>query len=278
MGLPFLKYDALGNHFVLVDERAVGARPWSELAIALCARGTGVGSDGLLVVTEGTSPGATGRMRMFNPDGTEDMCGNGARCVVHYLTTLPGAADEALVDTPAGALAGCLLPGPAQPGMIRLALGRPRLAPSEMPALLEGDRALGVDLAVGALHLPIHLVSMGTPHCVIFDPFPDGEEFAALSTAIEHHRLFPERVSVMWATVESTRSVRVRIWERGAGETLACGTGAAATAVAGILTERLVSPVRVVLPGGELVVEWAGAEAEVIQTGAVRRVFSGEWL
>jgi diaminopimelate epimerase len=279
VGLPFLKYEALGNHFVLVEEAVVGSRPWPEVALALCAPTAGVGSDGLLVATAPLTAGAIGRMRMLNPDGTEDMCGNGARCVaMHFAASARDASSEFVLDTLAGPLRGVVTEwSGGRAATVRLTMGQPVLDPRNMPALFEAPRVLGAALQVGALSVPIHLVSMGTPHCVIFES-PPADGFAALSGAIETHALFPERISVMWAKPEGTHLVRLRIWERAAGPTAACGTGAAATAVAGILTGRLSSPVTVSMPGGELTIEWPGEGYEVVQLGPARRVFSGEWV
>lgn len=277
MSLPFLKYEALGNHFVLVDEAVAGERPWPEVARALCARALGVGSDGLLVATTPTTPGAVGRMRMFNPDGSEDMCGNGARCVaMHFAAASADPGAEFVLDTLAGPLRGVLVERPGGAAIVRLTMGRPILDPTRMPALFDSARVLGEPLQVGSTTLDVHLVSMGTPHCVVFGPPPAGD-FAALSSAIEGHSRFPERISVMWADVRDVHRVALSIWERAVGPTAACGTGAAATAVAGMLTGRLVSPVVVAMPGGELTIEWSGEGGEVVQTGPARRVFTGEW-
>jgi diaminopimelate epimerase len=278
VGLPFGKVEALGNHFVLVDEAAVGPLPWPEVARALCALTSGVGSDGLLVATAPTTPGAIGRMRMFNPDGSEDMCGNGARCVaMHFARSAPDPSAAFVLDTLAGPLRGTVTEWRDRgAATVRITMGQPVLDPHRMPALFDAPRVLGETLRVGGRTFEIHLVSMGTPHCVVFGPAP-ADDFDALSSAIETHALFPERISVMWAEPDGAHRVRLRIWERAVGPTAACGTGAAATAVAGILSGRLEPPVRVAMPGGGLAIDWPGEGSEVVQTGPARRVFVGEW-
>jgi diaminopimelate epimerase len=276
--LPFHKYEGLGNHFVLLDEAEVGDLDWPALAQALCARGTGVGADGLLAVVPAATAGSLGRMRMFNPDGSEDMCGNGARCVALHLAWRERLTDlEVTLDTPAGPQRGEVELAAGGAGRVRLTMGHPAFAPGEMPALLEGERAIDRDVEIAGMRLRISLVSMGTPHCVIFGDPPADPGFVRASRAIEECSLFPERVSVMWVSVRAPHRAGVRIWERAAGATEACGTGAAAVTVAGILTGRLASPVSVEMPGGRLAIEWLGEDAEVVQNGPARRVFGGEW-
>jgi diaminopimelate epimerase len=278
--LPFIKVEGLGNHFVLVDERAVGPRDWPAVAREVCPRGTAVGADGLLATAEPSDPSATVRMRMFNPDGSEDMCGNGLRCVALVEAERRGirSGREFIVETLAGLRSASVTDAGEGTTTVRTSLGLPVLRPSEFPALVEGESALERLLAVAGEELVVSLVSMGTPHCVIFGDPPDERRFADLSPKIEVSHLFPAGISIMWATVEGCCGLRMRIWERAVGETEACGTGACAAAVAGVLTGRVRVPVAVSMPGGTLAVDWAGPGTEVMQSGPARKVFSAEWI
>ncbi len=277
MGIPFDKVQGLGNHFVLVDERRTGPRNWREFAIATGAPRTGVGSDGLLVVTQPSIAGAQARMVMYNPDGTEDMCGNGARCVAHWEAVRCPGLREFVLETAAGPLDALVLDPDPRHGRASLTMGEPVFDPKRMPALLDGDRVLERDLSFGGWRYPVSLAFFGTPICAIFGDLPDRETFLNASQALQRAPEFPESVNVLWVEPTGPHSLRALIYERGAGETQACGTGACGSTVCGILTGRVLSPVDVEMPGGTLRIDWEGPGSQVRQTGEAGIVFSGDW-
>lgn len=277
--MDFVKMHGLGNDFVVLDaltgEGERSDAEWARLAVALCDRHFGVGADGVLVVLP--SECADVRMRIFNADGSEaEMCGNGVRCLARYARDRGRATDRLRVETLAGVLE---LTFPGGAGDVRVDMGPPRLAPRDIPMLAEGDRVLDEPLVVDGRELRICAVSMGNPHAVAFmdeaalATFP----LAALGPAVERHPRFPQRTNFEAAAVTGPHAATVRVWERGAGPTLACGTGACAVTVAGILTGRLQSPVAVTLPGGTLQIEWEPG-GSVYMTGPTQYVFRGAWL
>jgi diaminopimelate epimerase len=275
--LPFVKMEAVGNDFVLVDGRDLPEHAWSKLAVEMCRRRTGVGSDGLLVLLN--SGTADFRMRMFNPDGSEDHCGNGLRCTAAYYSSVEGIPPNVVlrVETLAGERSVVVLdPGP--PALVKASMGRPELHPSLIPANFDGESVVRRHLRVLDRDLEVTSLSVGTTHTVVFAPEAQWErDFALLSPAIEVHPAYPERTSVLWTDVIRPDRIAVRIWERGVGETLGCGTGACAVAAAARLAGFTVdSRVEVVSRGGSLYVEWDG-EGEIFLIGPARFVFKGEW-
>jgi diaminopimelate epimerase len=281
--MDFLKMHGLGNDFVLVDRRAEGQgrsdAAWSELAVRLCDRHFGIGADGLLLALP--SERADARMRILNADGSEaEMCGNGIRCLARYVRDeghgRGGAEGGPLrVETLAGVLE---LSFPGDGDAVRVDMGAPRLAGREIPMLVDADPVLDHAVQVGGRTLHLSAVSMGNPHVVAF---LDPAALAALplheiGPQVEHHPLFPQRTNFEAVAITSPHSVRVRVWERGAGPTLACGTGACAVTVAGILRGVLESPVAVTLPGGTLQVEWERG-GPVFMTGPATYAFRGTW-
>jgi len=221
------------------------------------------------------------RMRMFNADGSEaQMCGNGIRCLAKYVHDhgLCGA-NPLRVETAAGIMTVQLALGPE--GRVSAAtvdMGEPILVPADIPVDLPGRRAVNVPLEVGSDVYEMTCVSMGNPHAVIYVPDAAAVELARLGPAIENHPLFPERVNVHFVQVHSDAEVTMRTWERGSGITLACGTGASAVCVAGVLTGRTGRRILAHLPGGDLRLEWRQADNRVSMTGPAEEVFSGEWI
>jgi len=276
--MKFVKMHGAGNDYVYIDGFEETVPDPAALAIAVSNRNFGIGSDGLILILP--SNVADIRMRMFNSDGSEaEMCGNGVRCVAKYAYDHGLVAKEVInVETGAGILTLQLYPGPAgRIDKVRVNMGRPRLTRGEIP--LTGDPAQQVinePLTILDRTFAITCVSMGNPHCVIFvndvANFPV-EKYGAL---IEQHPLFPKRTNVEFVEVHSRSEVRQRTWERGAGETLACGTGASAVLVAGVLTGRTERAIRNLLAGGELELEWSES-GEVYMTGPAVEVFSGEY-
>jgi len=281
--IPFVKMQGAGNDFVVLAQEAAWGLDLAAAARAACARRTGIGADGLLVI--GPSRAADAHMRMLNPDGTEDMCGNGLRCAARWLAA--GGSPERLLaraPEPQGwtasieTLAGVRraeIPRPGGPVVVEM--GRPDFRPQAIPARLEAPRIVDFPLEVAGEALRITSLSTGTAHTVLFvDTLPEDEKFERVSRALERHLLFPERTSVLWAVPEGRARARVRIWERGAGETWGCGTGACAVAAAGLELGLLDAPVQVVGRGGPLEVEW-DPSGPMRLIGGAEAVFAGRW-
>jgi diaminopimelate epimerase len=273
--MKFTKLQATGNDFVLME--AAGLRKdWVKLARAMCDRRFGVGSDGLILLLK--SKVANFRMRMFNPDGSEaEVCGNGLRCFARYVVSagLADARRSITIETSAGVKTAV----PQDRGSrFQVDMGKPRFRPEDLPVAVtpEGVPVLDYPVSVAGKKLRLTFVSMGNPHAVCF--VNDVGEFPLcdIGPKVEHHELFPRRVNFEIALVVSRREIVARVWERGAGETLSCGTGACAIAVASCLHDYVDSPVDIKLPGGTLSVKW-DRKGSVYLTGPAEIVFSGEW-
>jgi diaminopimelate epimerase len=259
MRRPFHKMHGLGNDFVIVDARTGAFDVTPSLARAIADRRTGVGCDQLIVLEP--SDVADLRMRIWNSDGGEvESCGNATRCVVQ----LTGARR---IDS-----AGGLLEGEHRGGEVEVSIGEPRFDWDEIPLAYPLDTA-ALPTAWNGLARPMAL-NVGNPHLVFFVEDIDAVPLEELGPKIEHDPAFPERINVNVAQRESG-GVRLRTWERGAGLTLACGTGACATAVASIRTKRAASPVKVTMPGGSLMISWSPGEP-IRMRGTATHVFSGE--
>ncbi|MBU2008969.1 MAG: diaminopimelate epimerase [Chloroflexi bacterium] len=282
--MRFVKLQASGNDFILVDWRGQPGRDWPALARRLCHRQLGVGGDGLLLVL--SSRKADLSMRLFNPDGSEaETSGNGLRCFAKYAVEAGLAPrDGVKVETRAGIKTIVPFLQRGKVARARVNMGTPRLAPKDIPADLPLDitQALDYQLKVGGRVLRASLVSMGNPHAVAFirgdvSAFP----LARLGPLVESHPLFPQRTNFEVARVVSRREIEARVWERGVGETLSCGTGASAIMVAARLLDKVAEEVSIRLPGGTLGLSWDG-EGDVYLTGYVEQVFEGEiaedWL
>ncbi len=273
MNLPFQKFEGAGNDFVVTGLGLSGLElDWSAVARAVCCRRTAIGSDGLLAALPSSL--ADIRMRMFNPDGTEDDCGNGLRCIAWYAVREGLVEGRAFsIETIAGVRQVEITRSEGTRADVRIAMGRARLEPAAIPALFQTNQVLGEWIDVGGTPLQIYALSTGTAHTVVYHE-PSELEFAGLSPRLEHHPLFPERTSIMWTTLEEPGRARVRIWERGAGETLACGTGACAVAVASLLSGRSGAEMEVVSRGGTLQVS-VGPGLELTMTGPAAFVYAG---
>jgi diaminopimelate epimerase len=271
--LPFVKMHGAGNDFVVLDGIRGELPPLERLAAWIGDRHFGVGFDQLLVVRP--SRAADFRMEIYNADGSQaEMCANGLRAFFKYLrdhghTT----ADEVRVET----LAGIQVPRAAGPDRVRVQMGRPVLAPAKIPTLLgSGDGpVLDVPLEVAGERVVLSSVSMGNPHAVLFVADVDAAPVERLGPRLEHHPAFPNRVNVEFVQIVDRRRVRQRTWERGVGETLACGSGACAVAVVSILRGVCDREISVALRGGELDLEWAADDAPVYMTGPAAEVFRG---
>ena len=280
MKLKFTKMHGAGNDFVVIDainqQIAFTPAQWQRLA----DRRFGVGADQMLVVERPQSPGVDFRYRIYNGDGGEvEQCGNGARAFVRYVTEKGLTAKRAIrVET----LSGVIEPRMEDDGGITVDMGAPVLEAALVPfdaAGLEGQPQ-GDDtlwpLDVNGRTVLVSAVSMGNPHAVQVVADVDTAPVAQDGPAIEHHPRFPRRVNAGFMQVLDRHAIRLRVYERGAGETLACGTGACAAVVAGIRRGLLDTPVRVETRGGELSIAWAGGNAPVLLTGPAVTVFDGE--
>ncbi|HZO89418.1 MAG TPA: diaminopimelate epimerase [Chthonomonadaceae bacterium] len=274
----FAKMQGVGNDFVVIDGRKNGDFDWSGLAIEICDRHSGVGADGLLVLDDTRL--ADVMMRMYNPDGTPDVCGNGLRCVARYAVERGLVAGDTLrVGTLAGVRpAQVHRDGCGRIVAVTVGMGLPRFDPPSIPMRAPGPRVIDYPLKVNVnTILPITVLSTGSTHAITFvEELPEDARFFSLSPQVEHHPLFPDRTSLMWCQVEGPSRLRMRIWERGAGETWGCGTGACAAAVAAILHGYAAEgePVAVSSRGGELVIRWREGEP-IEMTGPAEFVFDG---
>jgi diaminopimelate epimerase len=271
--LKFSKMHGLGNDFVVLDgvRQRISLTP--EQLRYLADRNFGVGCDQILLVEKPGQPGVDFRYRIFNADGSEvEQCGNGARCFVSFVHEA-GLTDkrEIRVETMRGVIA----PRLEADGNVTVDMGVPRFSPHEIPFLHEDDVVI-YNLDVADETLEISVVSMGNPHAVqvvdSVEEAPVGEH----GPLIENHEKFPQRVNAGFMQVVDRHAIKLRVFERGSGETLACGTGACAAVVAGIRRGLLDSPVRVTTRGGDLTIVWGGNDRPVLMTGPAVTVFSGE--
>ena len=275
--MRFTKMQGCGNDYVYVDlfkEKVSG--DLSKLAGAIADRHFGVGGDGLILICP--SERADAKMRMFNADGSEsEMCGNGLRCVAKYVYDHGIARkDHLTLETGRGILAVDLELSGGQAKRVRVNMGEPILEAEKIPTLLKGDPPKDAELLVQGESFAFTCVSMGNPHAVAFVPEITDRLVHQVGPIVEKHEAFPRRVNVEFVKVNSRTDADMRVWERGSGETLACGTGACAVAVAGILTDRFDRKVTIHLVGGDLEIEW-GADNHVYKTGPAVEVFSGDW-
>ena len=277
--MDFVKLQATGNDFVLIDGRRMRHHDWSALAKAMCHRHFGVGADGILLIL----PSKKGDfyMRMFNPDGSEaEACGNGLRCVARYARDNGLAkGPEIKIETPAG-MKTARIEGSKS---IQVAIGKPVVTPAAIPVRVDkkGDPkttpVIDYPVTIGKMKLKITCVSMGNPHVVCFLEQPVTDfPLTEVGPKVEHHPMFPNRVNFEIVNVISRSKLRARVWERGAGETLSCGTGACAIAVAARLKKLAGNSVDIILPGGTLTVDWDD-KGEVLLSGPAKVVFKGEW-
>jgi diaminopimelate epimerase len=268
MMIPFRKMHGLGNDFVVIDGRAQALALDDRLARTIADRRTGVGCDQLIVIEPPRSGLADAFMRIRNADGGEvEACGNATRCVASLLMD-EKRRSHVVIETVAGLLDAESRAG----GRVAVDMGPARLDWRDIP-LAEPKDTLHLGIALGQLADPVG-VSMGNPHAVFFVADAEAVDLAALGPPLEHHKLFPQRANIEVAQVLDRRRIRLRVWERGAGITLACGTGACATLVAAArrgLSERRAT---IVLDGGELEIEWLKAD-HVLMTGPVATAFTG---
>jgi len=284
--MNFTKLQGAGNDFVLVETSDM-QRNWLQVAVAMCDRHYGIGADGMLVVLP--SGVADFQMRVFDPDGSEaEACGNGLRCLAKYALEkgLIGAGtDQILVETVAGIRKVKLFKRESRLIGIQAGMGKPMFRAKDIPVVMRRDKGnildiksmLGYPVTVDGTNLLLNLVSMGNPHAVYFWQRPLSEfPLSQLGPKVEHLAIFPKRVNFEVARVVSRQQIEARVWERGVGETLACGSGACAIAVAAQLYGYIDNKVDIKLPGGILGVEWDRVGG-VLLSGPAEIVFTGEW-
>jgi diaminopimelate epimerase len=268
MRARFVKMHGCGNDFVVFDERAGSLGLTPAHAAAIADRRTGVGCDQFIVI-EPAPPGADAFMRIRNPDGSEaGACGNATRCVAHLLAAESGR-DRLVIRTIAGDLASEVLPD----GQVRVDMGPVRLDWQDIPLARPMD-TLDLDLAVGPVSHPA-AANMGNPHATFFVPDIDGVPIEEIGPVLEHHAVFPERANIGFAQVLGPERIRLRVWERGAGLTLACGSGACAALVNAARRGLTGRAATIVADGGELIIVWR-EDNHVLMTGPVATAFTGE--
>ncbi|MCE2466073.1 MAG: diaminopimelate epimerase [Dehalococcoidia bacterium] len=283
--MKFTKMHGAGNDYIYIDARQMD-EDWPALSRAMSNRHFGIGGDGIILVLD--SDMADLRMRMFNADGSEgEMCGNGIRCFAKYAIerniARPGESGLS-VET----LAGIRTIVPRMEGesvvSARVAMGEPRFDPAEVPVVLErapertiGAAVLNYPVDIDGSHLNLSFVSMGNPHAVAFiDQSVEEYHLHNIGPQVEHHPMFPRRVNFEIVNLIDPGHAKVRVWERGSGETMACGSGASAVAAIARLMGKGGDRIDITLPGGTLSIEWDGA-GEVFMEGPAEEVFSGEW-
>jgi diaminopimelate epimerase len=290
--MKFTKMHGLGNDYVFVNCFEEEVDNPSQLSRIISDRHRGIGGDGLILITP--SQAGDVRMRMFNADGSEaEMCGNGIRCVAKYCYehklaeagppfSLPGQSDghraSLDIETGNGVLrVGLDIDDSDSVRRVCVNMGEPVLSPKDIPVNLGGDKAVEQLLEIPGEELVMTCVSMGNPHAVFFRDDVQSIELERLGPAIENHALFPNRTNVHFVQVDSARELTMRTWERGSGITMACGTGACASCVAGVLTGRTERICTGHLPGGDLDLNWCEVDNCVYMTGPAVEVFAGIW-
>jgi diaminopimelate epimerase len=290
--MRFIKMHGIGNDYVYVDTFNQNVAAPEKLAVVIADRHTGVGGDGLILVAPPTaaakSQGATVRMQMFNADGSEsEMCGNGVRCVAKFaydhnlsrqnpmkVETGRGVLNIDLTIDNNKVIAATVNMGPPILDLEKIPVDRQWVGATNHPRIFQ----IPVDASIG---IPATFVSMGNPHAVIYTPDVSKIDLEKIGPQLERHKAFPRRINVHFVQIHSPNEVTMRTWERGSGITLACGTGAAAVCVAGVLVGKTNSKILAHLPGGDLTLEWhtpdSGGDDSVYMTGSATEVFQGEW-
>ena len=276
--MKFTKMQGLGNDYVYVNCLKEKIENPSELAVRISDRHFGVGSDGLIMINP--SDKADFEMEMYNADGSRgEMCGNGIRCVAKYVYDY-GLTDKTSisVETLGGIKYLDLTVEDGKVSLVKVDMGRPELEPSRIPVVAEGDRAVDEPITVDGKEYRMTCVSMGNPHAVVYVDCDVKElPLEEIGPGFEHHERFPKRVNTEFVRVLDRKTVEMRVWERGSGETLACGTGACAVAVSSALNSLTEDEVTVKLLGGDLRIQWDRERDTVYMTGPAAVVFDGEW-
>jgi len=277
--MHFTKMHGAGNDYVYVNcfKEKLDC-DLSDLAIAVSNRNFGIGSDGLILIEPSDSSAA--RMRMFNSDGSEaEMCGNGLRCVAKFVY------DHGIHREPEFKIeTGCGLKGVTLDiegevvNSVTINMGEPVLTAGDIPSTFSDSPVVEQSIEVSGAEFKVTSLSMGNPHCVVFVDELTDELVQTVGPKIENHQVFPARTNVEFVQILSDSHLRQRTWERGAGETLACGSGASAVCVAGVMANRSAREVKISLEGGDLKLEWQESDNSVYMTGPAVEVFSGTWF
>lgn len=277
MKFSFSKWHGLGNDFVIVNGFKEKIEHYKEMSIQVCDRHFGIGADGLVVLLP--SEIADFQMRIFNADGSEaEMCGNATRCVARYVYEYGLTNKEKItLETKAGIIKPELIFIDGILSTIRVDMGEPRLTRSEIPMIGNDEKVINELLTMENSDYYITCVSMGNPHCVLFVDEISDVDVSVVGPSIETNPIFPRKTNVEFVQVINKQKVRMRVWERGAGTTMACGTGACATVVAAVLNGKTDRSTIVELDGGELLIEW-GLDNHVYMSGPAQEVFRGEYL
>ncbi|MEL6500227.1 MAG: diaminopimelate epimerase [Cyanobacteria bacterium J06623_1] len=280
MVIEFSKYQGLGNDFILIDNRHAAAPIVTpEQAINLCDRHFGIGGDGVIFALPGKED-SDYTMRIYNSDGSEpEMCGNGIRCLAKFIADLEGNTEvnkSYRIDT----LAGLIVPRLTNDGEVTVDMGEPELLAAKVPTTMDGGdgKVVAQPLEVADHTWSVTTVSMGNPHCITFVEDSSAIALAKMGPVFEHHPVFPQRTNTEFVEVVKPNYVKMRVWERGAGITLACGTGACATVVAGVLNNKCDRQTTVELPGGCLQINWSAKDNRVYMTGPAQKVFQGVYF
>jgi diaminopimelate epimerase len=273
MQLEFVKYQGLGNDFVLVDNRNQNTPYLTPAqAIQVCDRHFGVGADGVIFLLPGQD-NADYTMRIYNSDGSEpEMCGNGIRCLAQFINDLEGKTTSKI-----STLAGLIVPEVQPNGQVKVNMGQPRLLAQDIPTTLAApeEKVINCPIEAAGQSWSVTGVSMGNPHCITFVPDVTAIALEQIGPQFEHHPAFPQRTNTEFIEVVRPDFLKMRVWERGAGATLACGTGACAALVAGVLTGKCANAATIELLGGPLYIEWSETEQTLWMTGPAQKVFAG---
>jgi diaminopimelate epimerase len=273
MQLEFVKYQGLGNDFVLVDNRNQNTPYLTPAqAIQVCDRHFGVGADGVIFLLPGQD-NADYTMRIYNSDGSEpEMCGNGIRCLAQFINNLEGKTTSKI-----STLAGLIVPEVQPNGQVKVNMGQPRLLAQDIPTTLAApeEKVINCPIEAAGQSWSVTGVSMGNPHCITFVPDVTAIALEQIGPQFEHHPAFPQRTNTEFIEVVRPDFLKMRVWERGAGATLACGTGACAALVAGVLTGKCANAATIELPGGPLYIEWSETEQTLWMTGPAQKTFTG---
>ncbi|WP_267384013.1 diaminopimelate epimerase [Cyanobacterium sp. uoEpiScrs1] len=279
MAIEFTKYHGLGNDFILIDNRLNNSPLVSpEQTIQMCDRHFGIGADGVIFALLGTD-NTDYTMRIFNSDGSEpQMCGNGVRCLARFITQLEGKEIPGKTYS-IHTLAGVIPLRLEDEGQVRVEMGTPNLSANEIPTTLgnPNETVINQSLVVDGKPWLVTCVSMGNPHCVTFIENTSAIDLVVLGPQFEHNKMFPERVNTEFIEVVRPDYLKMLVWERGVGATLACGTGACASVVAGVLTGNCNRNCTVELPGGCLTIEWSEVDNKLYMTGPAQKVFTGKY-
>lgn len=276
MMLKFTKMHGLGNDYIYINGFKEHIENPSEVSIKISDRHFGIGSDGIVMILP--SDTSDFKMRMFNNDGSEaEMCGNATRCVAKYVyDNKMTDKDVITLETLAGVMILDMQVVDGKVEKVTVNMGQPILTTKEIPAIFSKDRVINEAMEVEGSQYNITCVSMGNPHAITFVEDVENFDVHGVGVQIENHEMFPRRINTEFAQIIDRNTIKMRVWERGSGETLACGTGASATLVAAVLNDLTDRKAKLILLGGDLDIEWNEADNNVYMTGSATTVFQGE--